>query len=122
MLALGVYPEVSLKHVFEKKCSVVKTLANNLDPSTAKETSKGPRDTNANYTFAAIADEWRERHLAEKSPSYRARSERILENRIFIPSLATDQRNHRCRRYCRHCELFRHAQSISRTSCVNYLD
>ena len=82
-LALGVYPEVSLKDAREKHLLARETLANNLDPSTQKKLLKVRADTNANITFAAIADEWRERHLAEKSPSYRVRSERILKQDLY---------------------------------------
>ena len=53
-------------------------LANNLDPSAQKKLQKLRADVEANNTFEAVVDEWRERHLAEKSQGYRVRSERIL--------------------------------------------
>ncbi len=58
-------------------------LANNLDPSAQKKLQKLHADVEANNTFAAVADEWRERHLAEKSQSYRVRSERILSQDLY---------------------------------------
>ena len=58
-------------------------LANNLDPSAQKKLQKLHADVESNNTFAAVADEWRERHLAEKSQGYRVRSERILTQDLY---------------------------------------
>ena len=82
-LALGVYPEVSLKDARERHAGAREMLANNLDPSAQKKLQKLHADVEANNTFAAVADEWRERHLAEKSQSYRVRSERILTQDLY---------------------------------------
>ena len=89
-LALGVYPEVSLKDARERHAGAREMLANNLDPSAQKKLQKLHANEESNNTFAAVADEWRERHLAEKSQSYRVRSERILR-KISIPPLDSDQ-------------------------------
>ena len=82
-LALGVYPEVSLKDARERHAGAREMLANNLDPSAEKKLQKLRADVESNNTFAAVADEWRERHLAEKSQSYRVRSERILSQDLY---------------------------------------
>ena len=82
-LALGVYPEVSLKDARERHAGAREMLANNLEPSAQKKLQKLPADVESNNTFAAVADEWRERHLAEKSQGYRVRSERILTQALY---------------------------------------
>lgn len=82
-LALGVYPEVSLKEARERHAGAREMLANNLDPSAQKKLQKLHADVEAKNTFAAVADEWRERHLAEKSPRYIVRSERLLTRDLY---------------------------------------
>ena len=58
-LALGVYPEVSLKDARERHEGAREMLANNLDPSAQKKLQKLHADVEANNTFEAVADEWR---------------------------------------------------------------
>ena len=58
-------------------------LAINLDPSAQRKLQKLHADVVANNTFAAVVDEWRERHLAEKSQSYRVRNKRILKQDLY---------------------------------------
>ena len=82
-LALGVYPEVSLKDARERHAGAREMPANNLDPSAQKKLQKLHANVESNNTFAAVADEWRERHLAEKSQSYRVRRERILTQDLY---------------------------------------
>ena len=82
-LALGVYPEVSLKDARERHAGAREMLANNLDPSAQKKLQKLHADVEAKNTFAAVADEWRERHLAEKSSRYIVRSERRVTRDLY---------------------------------------
>ena len=58
-------------------------MVNNLDPSPQKRLQKLRADVEANNSFAAVADESRERHLTEKSQSYRVRSEHILTQDLY---------------------------------------
>ena len=90
-LALGVYQEVSLKEARERHAGAREMLANNLDPSAQKKLQKLRADVESNNTFAAVAGEWRERHLAEKSQSYRVRSERILTRDLYPTPLDSGQ-------------------------------
>lgn len=82
-LALGTYPETSLKNAREQHAGARLMLTNNLDPSAQRKLQKLHADINAGNTFSVVADEWAERHLVEKSKSYRVRSERILKNDLF---------------------------------------
>jgi integrase len=82
-LALGAYPDTSLKNAREQHAGARQMLADTLDPSAQKKLQKLHADIDAGNTFTAVADEWRAMHLAEKSDSYRLRSERILFNDLY---------------------------------------
>ena len=82
-LALGAYPDTSLKNAREQHAGARQMLADTLDPSAQKKLQKLHADIDAGNTFTAVADEWRAMHLVEKSDSYRQRSERILLNDLY---------------------------------------
>ena len=82
-LALGAYPDTSLKNAREQHAGARQMLADTLDPSAQKKLQKLHADIDACNTFTAVADEWRAMHLLEKSDSYRLRSERILFNDLY---------------------------------------
>ena len=73
-LALGAYPDTSLKNAREQHAGARQMLADTLDPSAQKKLQKLHADIDAGNTFTAVADEWRAMHLVEKSDSYRQRS------------------------------------------------
>ena len=85
-LALGTYPSLSLKAARELHFKARQALADGIDPSAYKQIKKIEYLGEAKNTFAAVADEWRERHLLDKSESYRVRSNRILEKDL-LPTL-----------------------------------
>ena len=85
-LALGTYPSLSLKAARELHFEARQALADGIDPSAYKQIKKIEYLGEARNTFAAVADEWRERHLLDKSESYRVRSNRILEKDL-LPAL-----------------------------------
>ena len=58
LLALGVYPDVSLKLAREKREDARKLLENGVDPSQHKQESRRQAQLNAANTFEAIAREW----------------------------------------------------------------
>ena len=82
-LALGAYPDTSLKNAREQHAGARQMLADTIDPSAQKKLQKLHADIDACNTFTAVADEWRAMHLLEKSDSYRLRSERILFNDLY---------------------------------------
>lgn len=57
-LALGVYPEVSLKEAREKAQAARKLLAEGVDPALYKKQKKREALLNAHNTFKAVALEW----------------------------------------------------------------
>lgn len=58
VLALGVYPEISLAEAREKHREAHKLVAQGLDPSLEKQNTKRERILNAENTFEVIAREW----------------------------------------------------------------
>ena len=58
LLALGVYPEVSLKEARLKRDVAKKQLQNEQDPSEAKKEQKRLSILESANTFEAIANEW----------------------------------------------------------------
>ena len=62
LLALGVYPEVSLKAARDKRDAARKLLAAGGDPGAAKQADKLAKSYGAANTFEAVAREWFESH------------------------------------------------------------
>lgn len=82
-LALGVYPEVSLKEAREKREEARKLLAGNIDPGTKKKEDKRHAAFNASNTFKAVAKEWHETNMRKWTPAHAAKIWRRLECHIF---------------------------------------
>ena len=83
VLALGVYPDIGLKMAREKRDSARELLANGIDPSDHKKITKRLQLDNANNSFQAIALEWYERNLSDRSESHKKRTTRLLQNDLF---------------------------------------
>ena len=82
-LALGVYPEISLKEAREKHLAARKTLSQGVDPSAQRKVEKLTRHLAAAESFEAVGREWFNRIMPEKSKSYRDRTGRILEKDLY---------------------------------------
>ena len=78
-LALGVFPDVSLKQARERRDTARKLLADGIDPAAKREAE---RSADAD-TFEAIAREFIERRLASKAESHRSKVQRRLELYVF---------------------------------------
>ena len=70
VLALGVYPEVSLLQAREKREEARKLLASDIDPAMVKQQRKHIASISAENTFEAIAREWHENRKAKWSENY----------------------------------------------------
>lgn len=57
-LALGIYPEVSLKEAREKRANAGKMLDKGLNPSAYKKLTSGIASLEGGDSFKAVADEW----------------------------------------------------------------
>lgn len=68
LLALGVYPDVTLADARDRRAQAKKVLAAGNDPGDAKKQAKQTAVLNATNTFEAIAQEWYEQRKHEWSP------------------------------------------------------
>lgn len=87
-LALGVYPDTGLAAVRKLHQTARETLATGIDPSEAKRIERITRHLASADSFEAVATEWYESKLHEKSDSYRDRTNRLLKNDLY-PSLGS---------------------------------
>lgn len=82
-LAFGVYPDVSLKQARERREQARKLLADGIDPGAQRQADKAERQAVAANTFEAIAREFIERRLTDKSAVHRGNVQRRLERDVF---------------------------------------
>ena len=83
ILALGVYPDVSLADARERRAEARKTLAAGSDPGEAKKEAKRLTILNAENSFEAIAREWHEKQCHLWTPKYTVKVLRRMEADIF---------------------------------------
>ena len=72
-LALGVYPEVSLKEARAKRDDARRQIAEGIDPGLVKKQSKIASKLASENNFEALAREWHQSQLALWSPSHATR-------------------------------------------------
>ncbi|MEH6589166.1 MAG: integrase arm-type DNA-binding domain-containing protein [Halioglobus sp.] len=87
-LALGVYPEVSLKEAREVHQEARSKVRLGTDPGEVRKVEKLTRHLAAAESFEAIGREWFNQVMPEKSESYRVRTKRILDKDLY-PSLGS---------------------------------
>ena len=87
-LALGVYPDTSLANARKLHQVARETLAKDMDPGEAKRIDRITRHLASADSFEAVATEWCESRLQDKSDSYRNRTRRLLKNDLN-PSLGS---------------------------------
>lgn len=83
VLALGVYDEVSLKAARQKHQAARDKLAQGIDPGEVRKVEKLTRHLAAAESFEAVAQEWFNLTMPEKSESYRERTGRILKKDLY---------------------------------------
>jgi len=79
-LALGVYPETSLKSARDKRDQAREQLANSIDPGLDRKIKKLGAGQN---TFQALALEWYEKKMTIRSESHQKRTMRLLQRDLF---------------------------------------
>lgn len=77
-LALGTYPEVTLAKARAAHEVAYEQVADNIDPSETRRAEKQSRTLEAANTFEALANEWLNVHMADKTEKHRAQAERFL--------------------------------------------
>ncbi|WP_022947685.1 tyrosine-type recombinase/integrase [Methylohalobius crimeensis] len=82
-LSLGSWPDVSLKEARQKRDEARKLLDAGIDPSQARQMEKQKQAALAANSFEAVARDWKERHLDNKSESHRKRTWGMLDRCVF---------------------------------------
>jgi Phage integrase central domain/Arm DNA-binding domain len=83
VLALGVYPDVSLAQANDKRDDARKLLAQNVDPNEDKKAQKLARIREGGNRFETIATEWFKTKMQDLSKSHQSRTWRALEKDLF---------------------------------------
>ncbi len=82
LVALGVYPETSLKQAREKRDIARKQIADGIDPSEHRKATKAARIQDVENSFEIIAREWGSKQV-ENWDDKSNRNKRMLEKNIF---------------------------------------
>jgi integrase len=82
-LALGVFPEISLKEARKKHAEGREELAGGEDPSAVKKARRQALKRSADNSFKAVALEWLEVKQKGKSEGYNFRVRRMMESVLF---------------------------------------
>ena len=83
LLAMGVYPEVSLAAARDRRAAARKELAAGNDPGAVKKETKRITLLKSENTFETIAREWHEANLHTWTPKHGANVIKRLEGDIF---------------------------------------
>lgn len=82
-LALGVYPEVSLKEAWAKRDEARKLIAEGTDPGVTRKQEKIARLVASENSLESLAREWHQAQLARWSPGHATRVLESLEADVF---------------------------------------
>ena len=83
LLALGVYPDVSLKAARIKRDEAKKLIADGIDPSERRKAQKASFREGGDNSFEVIAREWYARKVSSWSATHSHRIMQLLERDIF---------------------------------------
>ena len=83
LLALGSFPEISLKQARERRAEYRSILADGMDPGEERKAQKGAAKEGGQDSFEAVAREWFREFSPEWASAYRDRLIRRLEKDIF---------------------------------------
>src|SRR6266849_4507367 len=86
LLALGVYPEVSLSDARDRRAQARKVLAAGKDPAETKKEAKRLAAFKMDNSFEVVAREWLEKREHELAPSTRSANLARLDKYI-LPTL-----------------------------------
>jgi integrase len=86
LLALGVYPDVSLRDARERHAAARRLLAQGIDPSAERKEGKRESKTRISNSFAALAEAWYTKKSAEWAPSTADKARFYLDSDL-IPAL-----------------------------------
>lgn len=83
LLALGMYPEMTLEEARERRLAARKLLASGIDPSQQKKDEKRRQIYNVENSFRIVAKEWFDINKPKWTPDHASRIWRRLELHIF---------------------------------------
>ena len=83
LLAIGVYPDISLKDARIARDEARRQLAQGIDPSAEKQARKLSNNLAAANSFEVIAREWLAVKMYDKSESHQSRTRNALEKDLF---------------------------------------
>jgi integrase len=83
LLALGVYPDVTLADARERRAQARRLLAAGNDPAEAKKEAKRLIIQQHAHTFESVAREWHQNRLAKWTPLYAKKTLKRLETHVF---------------------------------------
>ncbi|MCE2946124.1 MAG: tyrosine-type recombinase/integrase [bacterium] len=83
LLALGVYPDVSLKQARTRRDDARRLLAEGTDPGEQRKADKASREERAANSFEAVAREWLEKKRPNLAPASHVNIARRLEAHLF---------------------------------------
>ena len=83
MLALGAYPQISLKDARDRRDDARKLLANGVDPSDTRKAQKSAKEDRAANSFETVAREWFATHCANLAKNHSGRIMARFERDIF---------------------------------------
>ncbi len=83
VLALGAYPDVTLKDARDKRDEARRQHANGIDPAAKRKAEKATRGEQTENTFEAIAREWFGKFKPKWADNHADRTIRRLERDIF---------------------------------------
>lgn len=82
-MALGVYPDISLKLARQRRDEARELVAQGIDPRVIKKAEKQAKVQAAQDSFKAIAQEWYQHHMTNKSANHQARVKRAFDRDLF---------------------------------------
>ncbi len=82
-LALGVYPEIGLAKARQRRDQAREQLANEIDPSIAKQEEKLRRTEEAAHTFEVVARQWLAKTVANRAATTQEKVIAWLEKDVF---------------------------------------
>lgn len=82
-LALGVYPEVSLKVARERRNDAKKLIADGIDPSDVKKAKKASQQLGGPDSFENIAREWFSKNESSWAATHSSKILQRLQNDVF---------------------------------------
>ena len=83
LLAMGRWPEISLKEARERRDEARKLLAHGIDPSQARKDERAAREAETMSSFEAVALEWFAKWSVDKAPTYAPKVISALKAHVF---------------------------------------